>query len=82
MSVKRTLSEEQMKDNWKQPRCGHFGIYQVILCGTRKGAINKVITGNEEVEHTDTRMVDSLAGTATEDATSKRSIATFFNIML
>jgi hypothetical protein len=45
--------------------------------GQGKERRNKVITGNEEVAHTNTLKGDSLAGTSTEDAISKRSQATF-----
>jgi hypothetical protein len=38
---------------------------------------NKVTTGNEEVEQTNTRKEEQLAGTSTDDATTKRSQATF-----
>jgi hypothetical protein len=38
MEVKSGLLEEGMEYDWKQQRCGFYGMQWFILCTTREGA--------------------------------------------
>jgi hypothetical protein len=65
MVVKHGLSEEQMKDDFKQGRCNFYGMLQVLFYGTRGDEIRSKL----EMRQLDRQLQEEkLVETSTEDA--------------